>query len=427
MSPWEALRRRLAPVLDGLPAEPRRGEPGALPVLAHLDDALARAGEEVDAELAGLLRPLATGVAWGQTAAYVADPPDPSFLAGYAHATLAQAPDVAAGLLLLGPGVRYPPHHHPAEERYLPTATIRWVHGLDDPPAPEPAGTWIHHAPWQPHGMETDDRAALMVYVWTGAVGTSSTFCRGTRDGVPGRPGSMRHQEFLAGVATRGGFASTDDARRAADAVLATVAAHLPADDRDALAAALPKLLEQESGVDRQNDGGEPTETGLVDEVARRTGWPAERARYALTAVTGQLRAEDGDLGDRITRVLPPSLLGSGPTLPPDAASEGAQGRPQPVDADELDRTLQGELTEWSGDRSGIERTVALPSEHLDLLLERLRAVESETGRRLRILDRTPTTLTVRARTERQEVVTVDDLDLAARFDDLVATVGSAA
>lgn len=199
----------------------------------------------------------------------------------------------------------------------------------------------------------------------------------------------MRHQEFLAGVATRGGFADTDDARRAADAVLATVATHLPADDRDALAAALPNLLEQEAGVDRRSGGGEPTEAGLVDDVVERTGWPAVRARYALIAVTGQLAAEDAGLGERITRVLPPTLLGAGPTAPPDAA---------PVDPDELDRTLQQRLTEWAGDRGGIQRTVEMPAEDLDRLLERLRDVERETGRRLRILDRTPTSLTVRAR-----------------------------
>ncbi|GLZ46149.1 hypothetical protein Acsp06_23340 [Actinomycetospora sp. NBRC 106375] len=234
----------------------------------------------------------------------------------------------------------------------------------------------------------------------------------------------MRHQEFLAGVATRGGFAETDEARRAADAVLATVAEHLPADDRDALAAALPSLLEQESGVDRVGGGGTPTEAGLVDDVVSRTGWSAERARYALVAVTGQLTAEDADLGGRIGRVLPIELHGGGPTLPPDAASEGAQGRPQPVDADELDRALGQRLPEWSGDRSGIQRTVSMPAERVDLLLERLRAVEHETGHRLRILDRTPTSLTVRARNERQEIVTAADLDLAARFDEATAAVG---
>ncbi|MDD7941932.1 dimethylsulfonioproprionate lyase family protein [Actinomycetospora lutea] len=183
MAAFAALRRRLvgtlpAGVLDGLPDRAEVGGPGSsLPVLAHLDDALARAAQEVDEQLADVLRPLAAGAAWGQTAAYVAAPPDASFLGLYAHATLAEAPEVAAGLVLLGPGVRYPPHHHPAAEFYLPAGTIRWVHGLDEAPAPEPAGTLIHHAPWQPHGMWTDDRAVLLVYVWTGAVGTPSAFC----------------------------------------------------------------------------------------------------------------------------------------------------------------------------------------------------------------------------------------------------------
>ena len=235
----------------------------------------------------------------------------------------------------------------------------------------------------------------------------------------------MRHQEFLAGVATRGGFAETDDARRAADAVLATLAEHLPGDDRDALAKALPNLLEQESGVDRAGGGGTPTEADLVDEVALRSGWEPERARYALTAVIGQLHAEDADLGERIGRVVPEDLRGSGPTLPPDAASEGAQGRPQPVDPDELQRAL-GRLTDWSGDVTGIERTIELPSEHIDLVLERLRAAEREIGARLRTVERTPTSLTVRARTESMQAVAVLDLDLAERFDDIVATVGSA-
>ncbi|WP_433785573.1 dimethylsulfonioproprionate lyase family protein [Actinomycetospora sp. CA-101289] len=160
-----------------LPALPARGEPGSLTVLAHLDDALARAAEEVDEELADVLRPLVRGVPWRQTAAYVDAPPDASFLDGYAHATLAESPWAACGLVLLGPGVRCPPHHHPAEEFYLPAGTIRWVHGLDEAPAPEPAGALIHHAPWQPHGMWTEDRAVLLVYVWTGAVATPSAFC----------------------------------------------------------------------------------------------------------------------------------------------------------------------------------------------------------------------------------------------------------
>lgn len=189
MPPWDALRRRLAEALAAhgaaevvgliarLPDRPLRGDPGSFPVLAHLDDALARAGAEVGDDLAAELRPLAAAAPWVQTPGYVADPPDASFLDLYAHATLAEAPGVAAGLVLLGPGARYPAHHHPAEEFYLPGGEIRWVHARDDVPAPEPAGALIHHAPWQPHGMWTGDRAVLLVYVWTGDVATASAFC----------------------------------------------------------------------------------------------------------------------------------------------------------------------------------------------------------------------------------------------------------
>jgi hypothetical protein len=146
------------------------GPAAALPVLAHGDDAVARAAEEVDADLAVTLGPLADAAPWRQTASYVRVPPSPGFLDGYAHATLAAGDDVAVGLLLLGPGVHYPPHHHPAEEFYLPGATIRWLHGI------VPAGVLVHHAPWQPHAMTTDDRPALLAYVWTGEVGTPSAF-----------------------------------------------------------------------------------------------------------------------------------------------------------------------------------------------------------------------------------------------------------
>ncbi|GAA4731718.1 dimethylsulfonioproprionate lyase family protein [Actinomycetospora chibensis] len=184
----DALRERLATAMTargfaaqaaalGRLAARSEGPDGVLPVLAHLDDAVARAGEEVDAHLAGALAPLAAAAAWQQTAAYVASPPDASFLDLYAHATLADAEDVALGLVLLGPGVRYPPHHHPAEEFYLPAGAIRWVHAAGADPAPEPAGVLVHHEPWQPHGMWTGDRAVLLPYVWIGEVGTSAAFC----------------------------------------------------------------------------------------------------------------------------------------------------------------------------------------------------------------------------------------------------------
>jgi len=266
---------------------------------------------------------------------------------------------------------------------------------------------------------------------------TAVVIVRHPRDDCPGPPTGyrdrMRHQEFLSGVATRAGLDRTEDARLGATAVLATLAEHLPRPDRDALAQALPTLLEHEAGLDGDR-GAEPSGDDapaaqtLVDAVARRTGWSAERARYALTAVAGQLTADEPDLGRRVARVLPGDLGASasepGPALPPDAASEGAQGRPQPVGPDDLDRALR-RLTDWSGDTTGIERTIGLPSERLDLVLERVRRAEHELSHRLRVVERTPTSLTLRARTESLQAVTELDLALAGRVDDEVAAVGS--
>lgn len=237
----------------------------------------------------------------------------------------------------------------------------------------------------------------------------------------------MRHQEFLSGVATRAGLDHTDDARLGATATLAALAEHLPADDRDALAAALPSLLEQESGLDGSAAGTSASAApgDLVDGIARRTGWTPERARYMLAAVADQLAAEDEDLGRRVAAVLPSDLaLSGGPALPPDAAAEGPQGRPQPLGAEGVDRALS-RLTEWSGDVTGIERTIALPSERIDLVLDRVHDAERELAHRVRIVERTPTSLTLRARTESLQVVTELDVALAERVDDAVAAVGA--
>lgn len=153
--------------------------PPDLPVLTHLDEALVRVADEVDGQLREAVALVAGRAEWTRTAGYSADE---ALFAGYAHATLrgpaADDPDpdddVALGLVLLGPGVQYRAHHHPAEEYYLPLGGIGWDHG--DGWVDEPAGELIHHEPWQPHAMRTDDRPVLLAYLWFGEIGTPSAF-----------------------------------------------------------------------------------------------------------------------------------------------------------------------------------------------------------------------------------------------------------
>ncbi|WP_433799432.1 dimethylsulfonioproprionate lyase family protein [Actinomycetospora sp. CA-084318] len=146
-------------------------DPPDVPVLAHLEDAIARVADEVDGQLAEAVGLLARRAAWTRTASYV---DDEALFAGYAHAELRSDDDLVLGLVVLGPGVHYRAHHHPAEEYYLPLGAIRWDHGAGW--VDEPAGELIHHDPWQPHAMRTDDRAVLLAYLWFDEVGTPSVF-----------------------------------------------------------------------------------------------------------------------------------------------------------------------------------------------------------------------------------------------------------
>lgn len=146
-------------------------DPPDLPVLAHLDDAIARVADEVDGQLAEAVGLLARRAAWTRTASYVHDE---ALFAGYAHAELRGDEDLVLGLVVLGPDVHYRAHHHPAEEYYLPLGAIRWDHGSGW--VDEPAGELIHHAPWQPHAMRTGDRAVLLPYLWFDEIGTPAAF-----------------------------------------------------------------------------------------------------------------------------------------------------------------------------------------------------------------------------------------------------------
>ena len=146
--------------------------PPELPVLAHLDAALGRVADEVDDDLRDALTLLGARADWTRPDAYAADA---GMSDGYAKATLREDTDqdVSLGLVLLGPGVTYPAHHHPAEEYYFPLGAIRWDHG--DGWVDEPAGELIHHEPWQAHAMAVDDRPVLLAYLWFDEVTVAAT------------------------------------------------------------------------------------------------------------------------------------------------------------------------------------------------------------------------------------------------------------
>jgi pterin-4a-carbinolamine dehydratase len=91
-------------------------------------------------------------------------------------------------------------------------------------------------------------------------------------------------------------------------------------------------------------------------------------------------------------------------------------------DAD-IERALR-RLTEWNGDHTAISRTVQLPPDRHQPLVERIQREAREYNDHATV-HRDGDTITVTLSTGRDGVVTRPDLDLAERIDDVVAEVGS--
>ncbi|WP_269929655.1 dimethylsulfonioproprionate lyase family protein [Aminobacter sp. HY435] len=124
-------------------------------------------------------RPLAVALAerggelrWGQT--YTAADFGQHFIDNYGWVELFGTrghfvnETVAAGFLVLGPGIEYPDHHHLAEELYIPlTGGTEWRRG-DEAFRLRAAGELVHHASNVSHAMRTGDGPLLALYLWRG-------------------------------------------------------------------------------------------------------------------------------------------------------------------------------------------------------------------------------------------------------------------
>ena len=76
--------------------------------------------------------------------------------------------EVAGGLLILGPGIVYPDHHHIAEEIYIPrTGGTEWRMG-EGGFRMRDAGEVIHHASNLSHAMRTTKAPLMALYLWRG-------------------------------------------------------------------------------------------------------------------------------------------------------------------------------------------------------------------------------------------------------------------
>ncbi|TIU33135.1 MAG: transcriptional regulator [Mesorhizobium sp.] len=146
-------------------------EPRSLGCVRHLDRIAELAPPDI--------RPLAQFAAdhrnelrWGQT--YTAADFGQAFIDNYGWLEVFGTRGhfvndaVAAGLLILGPDIVYPDHHHVAEEIYIPlTDGTEWRMGEGDFHVRE-AGEVVYHASNVSHAMRTGKEPLLALYVWRG-------------------------------------------------------------------------------------------------------------------------------------------------------------------------------------------------------------------------------------------------------------------
>jgi hypothetical protein len=173
----ERFRSGLQGVRESLP-EPatRAAYTPHLPVERHWPGALERAAL-IDRELADALDRLSPAFTWRQNPNYVRRPPSRDFLPGYGYAVIAGPgglvpAGMAMGVLLLGPGILYPAHAHPAEEVYLvlDDASRWWRDGADWQSGL--GGVAIHHPPNLAHAMQAGSVPLCALYLWRGDLAT---------------------------------------------------------------------------------------------------------------------------------------------------------------------------------------------------------------------------------------------------------------
>jgi hypothetical protein len=164
--------------LPAMPFTPDRARAAAvspMPVLAHLDAALALAAAGEAAAAASAIAGVAHGLPWGRSGAYTEARVGEGFLASYGYGLMtgpegplrAQAP--RAGLILLAPHFGYPDHRHPPREAYLvltPGAQWRLDRGAWFDVSP---GTVIHHASQQWHAVRAGATPFLGFVAWLDA------------------------------------------------------------------------------------------------------------------------------------------------------------------------------------------------------------------------------------------------------------------
>ena len=208
-------------------------------------------------------------------------------------------------------------------------------------------------------------------------------------------------------------------ARRATQATLVTLAETLDDNGRQRLAAAIPPLFRQY--LPRRTGQRDWDLPALVQEMAQRGNQPPEQARVRAQAVLAALAERDPDLPSGLP--LPDDIRGL--FIPPEIGGgvTGVTGHRAPLSPEEIDAALR-RLPYWEGDTSGLRRTIVLPPDSLDRVLDRIESLRQNLGGGV-YTRRDDGNAEVTVKTATVDAVTAPDVDIAASIDGLIDEFGA--
>ncbi|MDH3531997.1 MAG: dimethylsulfonioproprionate lyase family protein [Gammaproteobacteria bacterium] len=161
------LRRVLALMAELRPAQDR-GEPTQYPACRHLSRALDLAAAGPAAAVAAALRELEPALAWAQNPRYNVENKGADFMDNYAWSGLglAGSDKMSFGVLLLGPGVTYPPTSYESEGVFLVISGAPEWKSADEPWVRVEPGTVVCRPYGGSEGKRPGNEPMLALYAW---------------------------------------------------------------------------------------------------------------------------------------------------------------------------------------------------------------------------------------------------------------------
>jgi pterin-4a-carbinolamine dehydratase len=186
---------------------------------------------------------------------------------------------------------------------------------------------------------------------------------------------------------------------------------------------ALPAIVEPAADVTSSSQAR--TGSAVVSQIGAQLGELPERARYLAQAVLKELQTEDRELIELFRTHLPPDTVDvlEEAGEPPEVAETATPDRPTRLTADQITAALKKRLPDWTGDETGLSRTVGMPDDRMIPLVARVERVARAMNDHAHV-ERSPGSITFVLRTGPASV-TEPDLALAERIDEAIADIGS--